>query len=58
VVGTSAVYGFASRNGRTQADNAPEAMLSLVSNMAVPSGLKPAVARQWRSESFPYVVPA
>jgi hypothetical protein len=30
VVGTLAVYGFAARNGRTQADNAPEAMLSLV----------------------------
>ena len=30
VVGTPAVYGFAARNGRTLADNAPEAMLSLV----------------------------
>ena len=58
VVGTPAVYGFAGRNGRTQADNAPEAMLSLVTNMAVPSGLKPAVAKQWRAGTFPYVVPA
>jgi len=58
VVGTPASYGFAGRNGRTQADNAPEAMLSLVTNMAVPSGLTPATARQWRSQSFPYVVPA
>ena len=40
VVGTPAVYGFAARNGRTRADNAPEAMLSLVTNTAVPSGLK------------------
>jgi hypothetical protein len=58
VVGTPAVYGFAARNGRTLADNAPEAMLSLVTNTAVPSGLKPAVAQDQRTSSFPYVVPA
>ncbi len=58
VVGTPAVYGFAARNGRTRADNAPEAMLSLVTNTAVPSGLKPAVTRDQRSARFPYVVPA
>ena len=58
VVGTPAVYGFAARNGRTLADNAPEAMLSLVTNMAVPSGLKPSVASHQRDTSFPYVVPA
>ena len=58
VVGTPAVYGFAARNGRTRADNAPEAMLSLVTNTAVPSGLKPAVAQDQRPSSFPYVVPA
>ena len=44
VVGTRASYGFAGRNGRSMADNAPEAMLSLVANTAVPSGLKPSVA--------------
>jgi hypothetical protein len=37
VVGTPAVYGFAARNGRTRADNAPEAMLSLVTNTAAPA---------------------
>jgi hypothetical protein len=58
VVGTAATYGFAARNGRTLADNAPEAMLSLVTNMAVPSGLKPSVAKQQRDSKFPYVVPA
>ena len=58
VVGTPATYGFAVRNGRTLADNAPEAMLSLVVNTAVPSGLHPSVAERLRSESFPYVVPA
>jgi hypothetical protein len=58
VVGTPAVYGFAARNGRTLADNAPEAMLSLVTNTAVPSGLKPSVAKDQRSATFPYVVPA
>jgi len=58
VVGTPAVYGFAARNGRTLADNAPEAMLSLVTNTAVPSGLTPSVAKDQRAASFPYVVPA
>jgi hypothetical protein len=58
VVGTPASYGFAGRNGRTQADNAPEAMLSLVTNTAVPSGLTPAVAKDQRASAFPYVVPA
>ena len=58
VVGTPAVYGFTGFNGRTQADNAPEAMLSLVTNGAVPSGLKPSVAQGQRSSTFPYVVPA
>jgi len=58
VVGTPASYGFAGFNGRTQADNAPEAMLSLVSNMAVQSGLRPDVAKHWRDSNFPYVVPA
>ncbi|HEY2754206.1 MAG TPA: DUF4331 family protein [Pseudolabrys sp.] len=58
VVGTHAIYGFAARNGRTMADNAPEAMLSLVSGTAVPSGLKPSIAKHLRDDKFPYVVPA
>jgi hypothetical protein len=58
VVGTPASYSFAARNGRTRADNAPETMLSLVVNQAVPSGLTPAAAGQWRTDDFPYVVPA
>jgi hypothetical protein len=58
VVGTPATYGFATFNGRSLADNAPEAMLSLVLNTAVPSGLTPAVAEQLRAPRFPYVVPA
>ncbi len=58
VVGTPATYGFATRNGRTLADNAPEAMLSLVANTAVPSGLKPSVSKHLRDNNFPYVVPA
>jgi hypothetical protein len=58
VVGTPAVYGFAGFNGRTLADNAPEAMLSLVTNMAVPSGLTPATSAHLRDSDFPYVVPA
>jgi Domain of unknown function (DUF4331) len=58
VVGTPAVYGFAARNGRSLADNAPEAMLSLVMNTAVPSGLKPSISEHLRDSKFPYVVPA
>jgi Domain of unknown function (DUF4331) len=58
VVGTPAVYGFAARNGRTMADNAPEAMLSLVTNTAIPGGLKPSGTRDQRASDFPYVVPA
>ncbi len=58
VVGTPAIYGFAARNGRTMADNAPEAMLSLVSGTAVPSGLKPSIAKHLRDDKFPYIVPA
>jgi Domain of unknown function (DUF4331) len=57
VVGTPATYGYAAFNGRTQADNAPETMLSLVTGTAVPSGLKPSVAEQLRDTRFPYVVP-
>jgi hypothetical protein len=57
VVGTPALYGFATRNGRPLADNAPEAMLSLVTNSAVPSGLRPSVSEKLRDKSFPYVVP-
>ena len=58
VIGTPATYGFATRNGRTMADNAPEAMLSLVLSTAVPSGLTPSVANDARDKSFPYIVPA
>ena len=58
VIGTPAVYGFTGFNGRTRADNAPEAMLSLVTNMAVPSGLKPSATRDQRATTFPYVIPA
>jgi uncharacterized protein DUF4331 len=57
-VGTPATYGFATRNGRTLADNAPEVMLSLVAGTAVPSGLKPSIAKNQRDDKFPYVVPA
>ena len=58
LVGTPATYGFAGFNGRALADNAPEAMLSLVTNTAVPSGLQPSVSAHLRDGAFPYVVPA
>jgi hypothetical protein len=56
IVGTPATFGFAGRNGRAMADNAPEMMLSLVLNAAVPSGLQPSVAGHLRTRQFPYVV--
>jgi hypothetical protein len=46
------------RNGRTLADNAPEEMLSLVMNSAVPSGLQPSVAQHLRTATFPFVAAA
>ena len=58
VIGTPAAYGFAARNGRTIADNAPEVMFSLVLSTGVTSGLTPSVTAGQRSRAFPYVVPA
>ena len=58
VVGTPASFGFATRNGRSLANNAPEVMLSMVAGTAVPSGLRPSVAAHLRQQTFPYVVPA
>ena len=58
VVGKPATFGFATRNGRTLADNAPEVMLSLVAGTAIRSGLQPSVAKNQRNDKFPYVVPA
>ncbi len=59
VIGTPATYGFAGFNGRTRADNAPEAMLSLVTaHLRCSSGLTPSVSQDALDKSFPYVVPA
>ncbi|SIQ91391.1 DUF4331 family protein [Micromonospora avicenniae] len=57
-VGTPANYGFATRNGRAIADNAPEVMFSMVLNTGISSGLGADAAEQARSDTFPYVVPA
>jgi hypothetical protein len=46
------------RNGLTMADNAPEAMLSLVVNTAVPSGLEPSISAHLEKSEFPFVIPA
>jgi hypothetical protein len=43
---------------RTPADNAPEAMLSLVTSTGVNSGLTAATSERLRTWNFPYVVPA
>jgi hypothetical protein len=58
VVGTPATYGFAGSTGGPSPTRPPEAMLSLVTGMAVPSGLTPSVAQDQRDDGFPYVVPA
>ena len=58
VVGTPASFGFVTRNGRTLADNAPEAMMSLVVGAAVPGGLRPSVTEAQRSGQFPFLTPA
>ena len=57
-VGTPATYGFADFNGRKLGDNAPEAMLSLVLDTAVPSGLRPSDTKNLRDQNFPYVMAA
>ncbi|AWS40246.1 DUF4331 family protein [Streptosporangium sp. 'caverna'] len=54
--GTPAGFGFAGRNGRTLADNAPEVMFSLVLNSAISTGLTPEQFADTRSSGFPYVV--
>jgi len=56
VIGSPASFGFSGRNGRTLADNAPETMLSMMVNTAIPSGLTPAVSAHLRMPQFPYVV--
>ncbi len=56
-IGSTASYSFAAINGRPLADNVAESMLCLVTNMAIPTGLKPSVAENQRTADFPYVVP-
>ncbi|MDG4782474.1 DUF4331 family protein [Micromonospora sp. WMMD961] len=56
--GTAANYGFAIRNGRAMADNAPEVMFSLVLNTGTTSGLTRDITKAARADTFPYVVPA
>jgi hypothetical protein len=58
VIGSPASFGFVTRNGRTLADNAPEAMMSLVVGAAVPGGLRPSVTEAQRSGQFPFLTPA
>jgi hypothetical protein len=57
-VGTAGSFSFAAINGRPIADDAPGVMMSMVANMAVPSGFKPSVSKALRRADFPYVVPA
>jgi hypothetical protein len=54
-VGTPAVFGFAKRNGRALADNAPEVMFSIVVNAALSDGLRRGTATDTLRPDFPYV---
>ena len=54
-LGTPAVFGFACRNGRALADNAPEVMFSMVANAAVSDGLRNDTATGTLRSKFPYV---
>jgi hypothetical protein len=54
-VGTPAVFGFAKRNGRPLADNAPEVMFSIVVNAALSDGLNKDTATGTLRPDFPYV---
>jgi hypothetical protein len=54
-VGTPAVFGFAKRNGRALADNAPEVMFSIVVNAALSDGLRRGTATGTLRPDFPYV---
>jgi hypothetical protein len=56
-VGSSAIYGFAVRNGRDLTDNVPEVMFSLVTNRAVSDGLSSRHATGSPRQQFPYVPP-
>jgi hypothetical protein len=57
-IGSPAGLTFASFNGRTLGDNAPEVMFSLATNSAVPTGLSPATTTDLRTATFPFVVPS
>jgi Domain of unknown function (DUF4331) len=54
-IGTPAVFGFAKRNGRALADNAPEVMFSIVVNAALSDGLRRGTATGTLRPDFPYV---
>lgn len=56
VVGSPAVFGFGRFNGRRLADNAAEVMFSLLTNAAVPTGLRTTGVRR-SQETFPFVLP-
>ena len=55
VVGSPAVFGLARFNGRRLADNASEVVFSLLTNSAVPTGLR-AIDILRSQEAFPFVV--
>ena len=57
IVGSPAVFGFGRFNGRRLADNAAEVVFSLVTNSAVPTGLRSTEVRR-SQEAFPFVIPA
>jgi hypothetical protein len=55
IVGTPAAFGFASWNGRSLTDNAPEVMFSIASNTPVSLGIGKESVTAKPSKTFPYV---
>jgi Domain of unknown function (DUF4331) len=54
-VGTSAVFGFAVRNGRSLTDNAPNVMCSIAANTPVSLGIGKESVTSKPKKTFPYV---
>ena len=55
VVGSPAVFGFASWNGRSLTDNAPDVMFSIAANTPVNLGIGKESVTSKPSKTFPYV---
>ena len=55
LVGAPAAFDVSDFNGRNLSDNAPEVMISLAINSAVPTGLPATTSRPSTPNEFPHV---